>query len=128
MVLRLRHPPPDDWNDAKCKWPLFPLSRDYDPFFEEEDEDKQDALDFCNGNADGVVCPIRHDCLIFALTNNCKDGIWGGTNEVTRKAIRKRYPPKKHGVPREEWAWTTERDSLKGLSREQILVELDVEE
>src|SRR6185437_3760568 len=111
MVLHLRQNPPD-WSKAKCK--NVPLSRDYDPFFDEEDNIP--ALEFCNGSADNVVCPIRHECLIFALTNNCKEGVWGGTSETTRKAIRKRFPPEK-GEARPEWEWTSEQDALQNLRK-----------
>lgn len=34
-----------------------------------------------------AICPVRVDCLIFAV-NNHEYGIWGGTNENQRKRIR----------------------------------------
>ena len=112
MVLKLRQEPPN-WEKAKCK--NIPLTKDYDPFFDEEDN--VPALEFCNGTADGVICPIRHECMIFALTNNCKEGVWGGTSETTRKAMRKKYPPLKGNIERDEWQWTSEKDALKGLKK-----------
>lgn len=123
MVLRLRFDAPNDWIGAKCN--NLPISRFYDPFFSEEPDEIQDALDFCNGEADGVICPIREDCLIYALTNNCKEGVWGGTSEITRKAIRKRNPPPKGGKPNENWQWQTEEEALKGLVKEQLVQEED---
>lgn len=127
MVVKLRYSPPDNWRLAKCS--NVPLSPTYDPFFgeeldTEEDEAKAHAVDYCNGSADGVVCPIRHQCLLFALTNNEKDGVWGGTTEVTRKAIRKKYPARRDGKPNPEWKWHSENEILVGLNRREIEAEL----
>jgi hypothetical protein len=125
MVLKLRYDSPKGWVDAKCVNVL--TNRENDPFFSEEEEERQDALDLCNGAADGVICPMRQECLIFALTNNEKYGIWGGSSEVTRRAIRKRYPPHKGNQPREEWQqWTSEKDILKELKTD--LPNQDLEE
>lgn len=114
MVLRLRTESPKVWEKAKCA--SLPVTRDYDPFFSEDEDEKNDAIRFCNGTDDGVTCPVRHECLIFALSNNCKEGIWGGTSESTRKAIRKRYPPLRNQI-REEWEWKTERQALSEAGR-----------
>lgn len=135
MVLKLRYPPPDDWQNAKCK--NTPLSGTYDPFFGvehdidgnalDEDEAKDHAVAFCNGDYDGITCPIRHGCLLFALTNNAKEGVWGGTTEITRKAIRKKFPALKSGKPRDEWRWMTQDSALEGLSKKKIADELQME-
>lgn len=69
-----------------------------DPWFDDEPV----ALEFCNAP---VTCPIREECLLFALVNNCKEGVFGGTSEIDRKAIRKRWPLKSGRVPRPEWRW-----------------------
>lgn len=131
MVQKLRVSPPDFWRNAKCK--DVPLSTTYDPFFGvefdaegnelDEEESKSHAIDFCNGTVDGSVCPIRHECLLFALTNNEKDGIWGGTDEITRRAIRRKWPPLRNGKPREEWKWIQGKESLKGLQRERLKIQ-----
>ena len=36
-------------------------------------------------------CPVRHDCLFEALQReeSSDPGVWGGTNEYDRRAIRK---------------------------------------
>lgn len=119
MVINLRMDPPDIWESAKCR--PFPPTRDEDPFFDEEDN--TEALAFCNGTADGIVCPLRNECLLFALVNNCKEGVWGGTSEITRKAIRKKYPPSRAQQLRDEWTWTSEKDALQGLSKQRLLKE-----
>jgi transcription factor WhiB len=121
MVLRLRYKAPDNWVNAKCL--MFRVTRDADPFFDEEDP--TDALEFCNGTADGVICPIRHECLMFSLTNNCKEGVWGGTSELTRKAIRKKWPLQRGKVPRPEWQWMPLSQALEGISLTDLLLEPD---
>lgn len=106
MVLfsRVRAP---DWSakdslqsEAKCrKLPTPQPARD--PFFENEGA----ALAVCNGedtalsyaNA-GAPCPMRHECLIFALVNHEGSGIWGGL------PLHDRMHMKRH-LPRSEWKW-----------------------
>jgi hypothetical protein len=124
MVLRLRENPPSQWDGAKCH--MITVGRDYDPFFSEYDDDIAEAVDFCNGESDGVVCPLRDQCLSFALVNNQKYGVWGGTTPLGRKAIRKRWPSK-GGKPNSEWKWLTEEQALEGLPRERLKKELDEE-
>lgn len=76
---------------GKCT--IFPPTREYDPWFDDEDE----AIRICNGDHDGKVCPLRHQCLIFALINN-EQGVWGGMFLHDRKRLRRT-------VPRSEWRW-----------------------
>ena len=33
-------------------------------------------------------CPVRAECLAFAVRNGLHDGIWGGTSERERRAMR----------------------------------------
>lgn len=106
MVLRLRMPAPD-WTKGKCLSQA--TSPDMDPWFDNEEygyENQQElGLEVCNGDKDGEVCPIRNSCLLFALVNNEKFGVWGGTSEVDRRAIRKMWPWPGGNEPREEWGW-----------------------
>jgi hypothetical protein len=118
MVLRLRIPPPD-WKQAKCYGKVS--SYDNDPWF----EDMEEAQVFCNGDVDGHPCPIRDECLVFALTNNLKEGVWGGTSEVTRRVIRKRWPIQ-GSVPRPEWRYMSHEQALAGTSI--IVSDLDDED
>lgn len=127
MVMKLRWQPPQQWRQAKCR--SLGVKRNDDPFFSEDIEETQWALDFCNGADDGKVCPVREDCLIFALMNNCRDGVWGGCSETTRKAIRRKYPLGRGKEPRPEWGWKTEKEALNGLKIEDVIDEgLDEEE
>ena len=46
--------------------------------------ERQTALAYC------AVCPVREECLDFALETNQEHGIWGGLTVKARKNERKR--------------------------------------
>lgn len=71
-----------------------------DPFFEGEEAE---AVAFCRGTDDSTPCPQLSNCLIFALLNNERDGVWGGHGVEDRKAIRKKWPLRRGRIPRPEW-------------------------
>ena len=97
MVLSLRENAPD-WTDAKCRKPLGVPNEEYDiPFDQPEVQIAQ-----CNDPED--VCPLRHQCLIFALKNNITEGVWGGMGEADRATMRRKYPLRKQLV-NPEWKW-----------------------
>jgi hypothetical protein len=106
MVLRLRTEAPD-WRPAKCLGEG--TGPDMDPWFDNTEygfENQTElGLEVCNGTVDGVVCPIRHECLLFALVNNERFGVWGGTSEIDRRAIRKLHPWPGGSEPHPEWEW-----------------------
>lgn len=120
MVLKLREPSPGLWSGAKCH--STTVTGEYDPFF--DDDEMEEAVVYCNGSVDNRICPLREKCLLFALTNNERFGVWGGTSEITRKAIRKKYPSK-GGKPNAEWEWMSEDQALAGLDRERLEKELN---
>lgn len=35
-------------------------------------------------------CPVRLECLQFALDNDCGGNVWGGLDENERKALKKK--------------------------------------
>jgi hypothetical protein len=125
MVLRPRIPSPD-WRYAKCGGTIVHRD-DPDPWFDDEPA----ALEFCNTPA----CGIREQCLVFALTNNCAAGVYGGMSEVDRKALRKKWPLRKgykvNGKttwdPRPEWHWMEPGKALEGLDAEAVRAELEQE-
>ncbi len=43
-------------------------------------------------------CPVQRDCLEFALETNQDSGIWGGTSEEERRAIRRRIAARNKAV------------------------------
>lgn len=36
-------------------------------------------------------CPVRHECLRFALETNQEAGVWGGTSEDERRVLRRSW-------------------------------------
>lgn len=36
-------------------------------------------------------CPVRQDCLEFAITTNQEYGVWGGFSEEERRVIRREW-------------------------------------
>ena len=70
---------PNDWRlDAAC--------RDLDTaiFFPESDDEIARAKAVC------ASCPVRQECLDFALITRQDDGVWGGLDENERKRVRRR--------------------------------------
>ena len=72
---------PGDWaTDAACreapKRIFFPEAGD--------PETSRWVAMFCD------LCPVREDCLEFALRTRQRYGIWGGTTEKERRAILRR--------------------------------------
>lgn len=55
-----------------------------DTFFPEQGQSSTSARDKCVG------CPVRVDCLRYALRNEVKWGIWGNTSWRERRKILKR--------------------------------------
>ena len=83
------------WMDvAECK------GMDPELFHPNRGEDTAAAKAVC------VKCLARVECLEYALTNNEKVGIWGGTSERERRAMRRELnlakpkPPIRHGTVR----------------------------
>lgn len=64
--------------DAACR------DLDTDIFFPESDDDADRALEVC------ASCPVRHECLEFALLTRQDDGVWGGMTETERRRLRRR--------------------------------------
>jgi len=68
------------WRDlGAC---LDVVSADYDPFFADSAELQAEAIAIC------VTCPVRDDCLTFAVRTGQQYGIWGGQPErIVRRLI-----------------------------------------
>lgn len=116
MVLRLRMNPPD-WSKGKCHDDVkmdrsLSSGKHYDDDAQiTGHEYPDDALEECNN----IPCPIREQCLLFALVNNEQYGVWGGADESQRMYMRRR-------ISKEEWEW----DNLP--PRKLAEVELAIEE
>ena len=70
--------------------------KDMDPgiFYPEKGESTKNAKQICH------VCPVKNQCLEYALANNERYGIWGGVSERRRREIQKmRKQPPQASVP-----------------------------
>jgi WhiB family redox-sensing transcriptional regulator len=79
-------PPPMIELFARPDWQAFAACRgsDRDVFFPSRGEAIGEAVAICQG------CPVRAECLEYALINNEQFGVWGGLSERQRKRIRAR--------------------------------------
>ncbi len=57
---------------------------DTDVFFPLSDEEAGPAKAVC------ATCPVRAECLEFAMTTRQPDGVWGGLTEAERRRLRRR--------------------------------------
>lgn len=57
---------------------------DTEIFFPDSEADAGPALSVC------AACPVRAECLDWAIATRQHDGVWGGTTESERKRIRRR--------------------------------------
>lgn len=72
-------PPPD------TRWMKWAACRGLDPnlFFPEKGDGSRGVKDVCR------PCPVRQECLDYAIETSQWKGVWGGTTERERKAIRR---------------------------------------
>jgi WhiB family redox-sensing transcriptional regulator len=70
--------PPDFWQDRAACFGVDP-----DLFFPISEEEAGPALAFCN------ACPIRQECLAWALKNGERYGVWGGLTEQQRRRLQR---------------------------------------
>ena len=62
---------------------LVPAGADADLFFPERGASTRRAKAICDG------CPVRGECLDYALAHGEKFGIWGGLSERERRRVRR---------------------------------------
>ena len=75
MMLQMEALP---WADkAKC------LVAEPDTFFPEKGGSTREAKRICSG------CPVKDECLEYALENDERFGIWGGLSERERRKLRR---------------------------------------
>lgn len=67
-------------------WQALGACAGIDPelFYPKRGESTREAKRVCSG------CPVKQECLEFAVDNSEKFGIWGGLSERQRREIRKR--------------------------------------
>ncbi|WP_163540819.1 WhiB family transcriptional regulator [Occultella kanbiaonis] len=69
--------------DAACA----ALGAGGEDFFPETGGSTANAKRVCNGGPGRDVCPVRNDCLLYALANGERFGVWGGLSERERRAL-----------------------------------------
>jgi len=81
LALVLQHPDDGVWRDnASCKKMGNTL------FFQTLHNNSKKILESINEvKALCESCPVKEDCLDFAVRNDIKDGIWGGMTPTERK-------------------------------------------
>lgn len=68
-----------DWTEeARCR------DRDPDEFFRRGAAQSRGAIRVCRG------CPVKDDCLSYAVEHGVDFGVWGGLTERQRRAHQRR--------------------------------------
>lgn len=62
-------------------------STDPEAFFPEKGGSVREAKRICNGNADHPPCPVKTECLAYALEHVERFGVWGGLTERERRRL-----------------------------------------
>jgi WhiB family redox-sensing transcriptional regulator len=72
--------------DEERPWVVFGACRDADgeTFFPATKDDVDKALAIC------AICPVRIECLEYALEARERYGVWGGTTEKQRRRLLRR--------------------------------------
>lgn len=75
-----------DLSTAAAEWMHDGLCAQTDPdaFYPNNGQPTAPAKRVCVG------CPVTGDCLAYALAHNERFGVWGGTSERQRRAMRRR--------------------------------------
>jgi WhiB family redox-sensing transcriptional regulator len=77
-LLNLGSPDNTDWmRDGLC------AQTDPEAFYPAVGENATDARAVC------AACPVRSQCLAYALEHDERFGVWGGTSERERRALRR---------------------------------------
>jgi hypothetical protein len=125
MHLRINAP---EWDgggkpekEASCR--KFRPTRDHDDFFGDGTGSRSQAKHVCNGTYTDRVCPLREQCLKFALVNNEHYGIWGGLSVLERAYIRR-------FVPKKDWRFASapSREDLEAVWPDRIPSDYDDDE
>jgi WhiB family redox-sensing transcriptional regulator len=67
------------WRDEAACRDLVTV--DYDPFFTDTKDGQLEAIAIC------ATCPVRDDCLTFAVRTGQQYGIWGGQPQQTIRRL-----------------------------------------
>lgn len=69
------------------KWTVDGLCQQIDPelFFPERASDTRAAKLICNSG-----CPVKAECLAYAMLHRIGPGVWGGTSDFDRRKMFKK--------------------------------------
>jgi WhiB family transcriptional regulator, redox-sensing transcriptional regulator len=77
---------------ADYSWRVDAICRDTDPeLFFPVGTTGYALLQIARAKEVCMQCPVRGDCLQYALETNQDSGIWGGTSEDERRILRRQY-------------------------------------
>ncbi len=51
-----------------------------------------------------VACPVRQQCLEFAITTNQEYGVWGGHSEEERRVVRRQWRARQRAAAKASFA------------------------
>ncbi len=78
----IAHQAESDWQDAAaCR------SSDPGMFF----PDREDVESIVRAKAVCASCPVREECLAYAVELNQSEGIWGGHTPAERRRLRRNW-------------------------------------
>ena len=80
------------------------VTADYDPFFADTTDGVREAVAVC------ATCPVRDECLTFAVRTGQQYGVWGGQ---TQQTIRRLIALDRAGRPRARRAPTSHPQASK---------------
>lgn len=91
--------------EAKCH------DEDTDIFFPPRDRRlykpiADQAKGICWGDDGRPECPVRRECLWYAISMEDTHGIWGGMSHRERSHLGRRYKRERPSVPFKDWILT----------------------
>ena len=72
-------------------WRALAACRDSDPDLFFPGTGDQDVGKIATAKAVCASCPVREECLAYAVELNQTEGIWGGHTPAERRRIRRRW-------------------------------------
>lgn len=74
---------PEEWTaQSACS-----TCSDPDAFYPEHKPDRREREEYARSHC--AVCPVRAECLAYAMDNGERHGIWGGLTAKERDGLRK---------------------------------------
>jgi WhiB family redox-sensing transcriptional regulator len=73
-------------------WMEFAACTTADPeaWFPAKGSSTREAKQICNGRKGLRPCPVRSQCLEYALSHDDRFGVWGGKSDRERRKLKRR--------------------------------------